>query len=259
MTYSMQYTCWKAQYNKTHLTLYLIWSNSWWVQECSDTFLCCRSNWTEPCNRWIGRWRKPSSPCSVWSGLSSPANKNEGSGRSRDIFRSSGRWFTTFYHFRFWRYGFWDLHYQWSGFFSTQTLMEMQPPRANRKIQIFKFQNSSGAMGMWRWGMETPASRTCCNQETRIRMMAPGFTVYNRDSSTASRVPRWFNIGRLHVSFRFVQPSCDAFWPMASRGEGSMNEMNGDAIASVWVRGLLRCFRNMEVWIQFGLLFLDKS
>ena len=85
MTYIMQYTCWKAQYNKTHLPLYLIWSNSWWVQECSDTFLCCRSNWTEPCNRWIGRWRKPSSPCSVWSGLSSPANKNEGSGRSRDI------------------------------------------------------------------------------------------------------------------------------------------------------------------------------
>ena len=85
MTYSMQYTCWKAQYNKTHLTLYLIWSHSWWVQERSDTFLCCRSNWTEPCNRWIGRWRKPSSPCSVWSGLSSPANKNEGSGRSRDI------------------------------------------------------------------------------------------------------------------------------------------------------------------------------
>lgn len=176
-------------------------------------------------------------------------------------FRSSGRWFTTFYHCHFWRYGFWDLRYQWSGFFSTQTLMEMQPPRANRKIQIFKFPNLSGAMGMWRWGMLPLLGHAVLstNQETRIWMMAPGFTVCNRDSSTASRVPRWFHIGRLHVSFRFVQPSCDAFWPMASRGEGSMNEMNGDAIASVWVRGLLRCFRNMEVWIQFGLLFLDKS
>ena len=75
VTYSMQHTRWKAQYNKTHLTLHLIWSHSWCLRERSDTFLCCRSNWTEPCNRWIGRWRKPSSPCSVWSGLSSPANQ----------------------------------------------------------------------------------------------------------------------------------------------------------------------------------------